>query len=98
MLHLEPEPEACSSQSSSNFARQTETATSKKRSRKRKSVLIDNPRQLAAHFASCVTTESKNSTHWVAKNGDNSLFKILVRMLPDVRMIDIKYTTHSITP
>ena len=88
-LHLEIE--ACSSKSPSSVAHQVETSST--RSRKRKAVLIDNPRQLAAHFACCVTTESTTSTHWVAKNGESSLFKTLQRMLPEVssiQMFDIK--------
>lgn len=50
----------------------------------RRPVLIENPRQLAAFFARCVTAEATSSSDWVAKNGDSSLFKILQRMLPEV--------------
>ena len=51
-------------------------------------MLIDNPRQLAAFYAKSVTAEATSSSHWVAKNGDSSLFKILQRMLPEVRDLD----------
>ena len=50
---------------------------------KRKFVLIDNPRELAAYFA-CSVTKASTSNHWVAKNGESSLFKTLQRMLPEV--------------
>ena len=59
------------------------------RSRKRKTVLFETPRQLAAVFACSVTTKSADNTHWVAKNGDNSLFKILQRMIPEVRIVSL---------
>jgi hypothetical protein len=91
LFHLDmshPEPEACSSQSSSNAARKMETSPA--RSRKRKTVLIENPRQLAAKFACSVTIESTSSTHWVAKNGENSLFKTLQRMIPEVSILEFK--------
>ena len=52
----------------------------------RRHVLIENPRQLAAEFARCVTSDASTTEHWVAKNGDNSLFKVLQRMLPEVNI------------
>jgi hypothetical protein len=72
-----------------SFSITHQTKTSSAPSGKRKHVLIENPRQLAAYFASCVTTESDSDTHWVAKNGENSLFKILQRMIPEVRIVSL---------
>jgi hypothetical protein len=80
MLHLPRE--SCSSQSSCSFDRQKRTSPMRKGTRR--PLLIDTSRQLAAYFACCVTTESTNTTHWVAKNGESSLFKTLQRMLPEV--------------
>ena len=50
----------------------------------RRSVLIGNPRQFASLFACCVTAESHDSHLWVAKSGDNSLFRTLQRIFPEV--------------
>jgi hypothetical protein len=79
--------ECCHPQSSFSITHQTKASSAP--SGKRKHVLIENPRQLAAYFASCVTTESNSDTHWVAKNGENSLFKILQRMIPEVRVVSL---------
>ena len=45
---------------------------------------IENPKDLAAEFACAVTEHSTNEADWVARNGDESLFQTLQRMLPEV--------------
>ena len=45
---------------------------------------IENPKELAAEFACAVTEHSTNEADWVARNGDESLFRTLQRMLPEV--------------
>ena len=56
---------------------------------------IENPRQLAAAFACCVTAEANDSNECVAKNSDNSLFKVLQRMLPEVGSLGSALNTLS---
>ena len=51
---------------------------------RRSHALVDNPKQLAAMFASMVTVPGSEND-WIARNGDESLFKVLERMLPEVR-------------
>ncbi len=46
--------------------------------------LYENPKQLAAAFACSVTAPSHNHLDWVARNGGESLFQTLSRILPEV--------------
>lgn len=46
--------------------------------------MIENSHDLAAVFAQTVTALSGSPHDWVARNGDNSLFSVLNRMLPEV--------------
>jgi hypothetical protein len=47
-------------------------------------VVVDNPKQLAAMFASMVTVPASEN-EWIARNGDESLFKVLQQMMPEVQ-------------
>ena len=56
---------------------------------KRSHALVDDPKQtkqLAAMFATMVTVPASEND-WIARNGDESLFKVLEKMLPEVRSI-----------
>jgi hypothetical protein len=56
------------------------------RSRKmRRKPIIENPRELAEVFANAVTEFSSNQMDWVARNGSESLFATLERIIPEVR-------------
>jgi hypothetical protein len=46
--------------------------------------LYENPKNLAAAFACSVTAASDNHMDWVARNGGESLFQTLSRILPEV--------------
>ena len=50
----------------------------------RKRAIIVNPKELAAEFANAVTEYSSNQMDWVARNGDESLFSTLTRIMPEV--------------
>jgi hypothetical protein len=54
-----------------------------KRSRRHRAI-VDDPMQLAVMFASMVTTPASEN-EWIARNGDESLFKVLQKMMPEVR-------------
>ncbi len=45
---------------------------------------IENPRQLSAAFAIAVTSKSDSPHCWVARNGEESIFRTLQRILPQV--------------
>ncbi len=45
---------------------------------------VENPRQLAAAFAISVTARDHAPTSWVARNGEQSIFRTLQRVLPQV--------------
>ena len=51
---------------------------------RRRPPLVENPKQLAAQFACAVTEASPNPTDWVARNGDQTIFRVLQKMLPEV--------------
>jgi hypothetical protein len=51
--------------------------------RSRCNLAVDNSIQLAARFASMVTVPASEN-EWVARNGDESLFKVLRQLLPEV--------------
>jgi hypothetical protein len=46
--------------------------------------IIENPKDLAADFACAVTEASSNQSDWVARNGEESLFSTLQRIIPEV--------------
>ncbi len=46
--------------------------------------IIENPKDLAAEFACAVTVYSANQSDWVARNGDESIYQTLRRILPEV--------------
>ncbi len=50
---------------------------------------IENPRQLAASFALAVTAQTAVGRGWIARNGDESLFRALQRILPQVEELMI---------
>ena len=52
----------------------------------RRGPIIEDPKRLAADFAEAVTTPSSRGGDWVARNGDESLFSTLRRVLPQVRL------------
>ena len=41
-------------------------------------------KKMALSFARAVTVESDDASHWVAQNGDRSLFKALQDLMPEV--------------
>jgi hypothetical protein len=43
-----------------------------------------NPRALAASFALAVTEAPRHGFSWIAKNGDESPFRVLQQLLPEV--------------
>ena len=54
-----------------------------KKTRTRTSI-FENPKEVAAEFACAVTVPSSNQSDWVARNGNESLFRTLRRMIPEV--------------
>jgi hypothetical protein len=48
-------------------------------------IIEENPKQLALAFAVAVTVHSPSYRHWVARNGEESLFRTLHQILPEVR-------------
>jgi hypothetical protein len=46
---------------------------------------IENPRKLAASFAMAVTIQTTIGRGCIARNGEDSLFRLLQRMLPQVK-------------
>ena len=62
---------------------------------KRECAVIDDPKQLAAMFASMVTVPASEN-EWIARNGDESLFKVLQQMMPEVRYISSPQTYQNI--
>ena len=60
-----------------------DSAAACKRSR-RQNAIVDDPKQLAAMFASMVTVPASEN-EWIARNGDESLFKVLQQIVPEVR-------------
>jgi hypothetical protein len=46
--------------------------------------IIENPKDLAAEFACAVTVYSANQSDWVARNGEESIYRTLRRVLPEV--------------
>ena len=51
---------------------------------RRRPPLVENPKQLAAQFACAVTEPSPSPTDWVARNGEQTIFRTLQKMLPEV--------------
>jgi hypothetical protein len=45
---------------------------------------VQNPRELAASFALAVTEAPRHGFSWIAKNGDESPFRVLQQLLPEV--------------
>ncbi len=45
---------------------------------------VDSPRTLAAAFAKAVTARCESRSCWVARNGVESIFRTLERVLPKV--------------
>ena len=64
-------------------------APPKKRNRKGKEI-IENPKEFAATFAHSVTAPSDNNVDWVARNGEESLFRTLQRVIPEVSYRSVK--------
>ena len=44
----------------------------------------DSGRQFAMAFACAVTRASEKESDWIAKNGDESIFALLSRLVPEV--------------
>ena len=55
--------------------------------------LIENPRELAGDFACAVTEHSTNQMDWVARNGDESLFQTLQRIVPEVNLCILSFSS-----
>ncbi len=55
-----------------------------KKTRTRTSI-FENPKEVAAEFACAITVPSSNQSDWVARNGNESLFRTLRRIIPEVR-------------
>ena len=55
-------------------------------------VVIDDPKELSAMFASMVTVPAADY-FWIARNGEESLFKVLQKMMPKVRSKSHKITS-----
>jgi hypothetical protein len=51
---------------------------------KRYRAIVEDPMQLAVMFASMVTAPA-SVNEWIARNGDESLFKVLQDMMPEVQ-------------
>ncbi len=51
----------------------------------RAKIIEENPKQLALAFAAAVTVHSPSYRDWVARNGEESLFRTLHRILPEVK-------------
>ena len=47
-------------------------------------VLTQRPIELAVAFSTVVTVQSDNPGDWVARNGDESIFAILSKLLAEV--------------
>jgi hypothetical protein len=58
--------------------------------------IIENPKDLAAEFACAVTVYSENQSDWVARNGNESIYRTLRRILPEVRFISISLFPKSL--
>jgi hypothetical protein len=54
-------------------------------SKARQAARLQNPRELVARFALTVTERTPVGISWIAKNGDDSLFRIFQRMVPQVQ-------------
>jgi hypothetical protein len=52
-----------------------------------KSHRVNNPKQLAAAFASTVTVHSFQESDWIARNGRESIFALFKEVFPEVRII-----------
>jgi hypothetical protein len=60
-------------------------ADSLKRSTPRtRTPIVESPRELATEFAEAVTIFSPKPHAWVARNGKESLFRTLERIIPEV--------------
>ena len=46
--------------------------------------------ELAVAFANVVTVTSDNTNDWVARNGDESIFSVLQRLLPEVVQLNLQ--------
>ena len=56
---------------------------------------IENPRGLAAAFSIAVTVKDAASSSWVARNGEESIFRTLQRILPQVDIVILlQYLIH----
>ncbi len=51
----------------------------------KRTLIIDNPAEIAVLFANVVTTPSDMPDDWVARNGDKSIFSAFRSVLPEVR-------------
>jgi hypothetical protein len=49
-----------------------------------RTLIIDNPAEIAVFFANVVTTPSDVPDDWVARNGDKSIFSAFRSVLPEV--------------
>ncbi len=55
----------------------------------------DQPKQLALEFAMAVSVPSLNPNDWVARKGEESLFRTFQRMLPEVRLSVQSFKFHA---
>ena len=54
-----------------------------------KKVAIENPAEFAIAFANLATTVSEKADDWVARNGNQGIFAVLLMIMPEVRHTDL---------
>ena len=59
---------------------------------------IPTPMELAVAFANVVTVTSDNTNDWVARNGDESIFSVLQRLLPEVIQLNCRSRSPIMPP
>ena len=70
---------------------------SEKRVARARKPFIENPKELAGEFACAVTEHSTNHLDWVARNGDESLFHTLQRIVPEANFCTISFPLPFVT-
>ncbi len=75
------------SQTTINTTTSTRVRTGSVRRFRSRTPIIENPKDLAAQFACAVTIYSANQSDWVARNGNESIYRTLRRILPEVRSV-----------
>ena len=63
---------------------QQESAERKGKRRSSRKIAIQNPRDFSVAFANLATTVSEKADDWVARNGNQSIFSVLLIIMPEV--------------